>query len=349
MRLSKLVRGLALLAGLAGATLSPAAAQEPQINIMTGSPTGTYIKFGQDIQGLMQQCGQQMGVIESQGGLENFLAVRQRRFTQFGIVQSDVLEYMQTFASKDPVVARTIRGVRIAFPLYEEEVHILATNDIKSLSDLAGKRVSLGAENSGGFLTASLMLSMGKIEPAEKLVLGPPEALAALTEGRIDAFFYVAGAPASLFADTTIDPARFHLLPIADETLRSVYTPSTLPANTYPFQTEPVDLVSIKAVLMTFDYKMQGNAYHRAACDAVSDVSSLILTRLDDLKANGHPKWKEVDLTALPPGWDIGACVNRGIAPDYVANCTAPVAAPADVESDANAAYRRSICQAMGC
>lgn len=350
MRLSKFMRNIALGVGLAVACLSPGAAQEPSINIMTGSPTGTYIQFGRDMQGLMAACGQNMGVVESDGSLDNFLGVRQRRLTQFGIVQNDVLEYMQTFASQDPAVARTIRGVRIAFPLYEEEVHILATKDIGSLGDLAGKRVGIGAENSGTFLTSSLMLSLAGIEPSEKRAIGPQEGLEQLKAGNVDAFIYVAGAPASLYKEGDIDGSRFHLVPIADDTLRSVYTPTTLPANTYPFQTEPVDLVAVKAVLMTYEYEMRGNAYHQAACDAVSDLSSLILTKLDDLKANGHPKWKDVDLGAIPPGWDIGACVNRGISPDYVPHCTAPMApAPGDAESDANAAYRRSICAVMGC
>lgn len=351
MRLPKLVRTLAMVAGLAGLWSVPGHAQEPPINIMTGGPTGTYIQFGRDMQKLMGNCGQQAGVVESQGGLENFLAVRQRRHTQFGIVQNDVLEYMQTFAGEDPVIARTIHGVRIAFPLYDEEVHILARTDIPDLKGLAGKRVAIGPQNSGTFLTSSLMMSLTGVEPAEQRTLNQDDALAALKADEIDAFIYVAGAPTAIFTDGEIDATRFHLLPITDETLHSVYTPTTLPANTYPFQPEPLDIVAVKAILMTYDYDMRGNAYHQAACTAVSDLSSLILTNLDELKASGHPKWKEVDLTAIPPGWDIGACVNRGISADYRPNCTAPIAAtPQETpESDANAAYRRSICAIMGC
>lgn len=346
MRLLKIVRDFALVAGLLGAGAVPGQAQEAQISIMTGAPTGTYIQFGRDMQKLMSDCGQQMDVVESAGSLENFLAVRRRPRTQFGIVQNDVLEYMQTFASKDPVVARTIQGVRIAFPLYEEEVHILATTEIENFQGLAGKRVGVNVEDSGTFLTASLMLSLAGLEPSQKLAISPQEALAELKAGNLDAFFYVAGAPTALFTDGDIDGSKYHLLPIADDTLRSVYTPSTLPADTYGFQPEPVDLVSVKAILMTYEYEPRRNAYHRNACNAVSDLSSLILTKLNDLRENGHPKWKDVDLQAIPQGWDIGSCVNRGISPTYVANCTMPAAA--SPESDANASYRRSICEAMG-
>lgn len=349
MTVLKLARRLVLVAGFAAAMTQPATAQDTGVSIMTGSPTGTYIQFGRDMQTLMAQCGQQVEVVESAGSLENFLGVRQRPNTQFGIVQSDVLEYMQTFASEDPAVARAITGVRIAFPLYDEEVHILGSRDIASFNDLAGKRVAIGVENSGTFLTASLMLSLAGIEPAEKLQISPAEGLQQLKAGQLDAFFYVAGAPASLFADGDIDGERFHLLPINNDTLRTVYTPGEIPAGTYDFQKQPVGLVAVKAVLMTYEYEMRRNAYHRASCDAVSDLSGLILTKLEDLRETGHPKWKSVDLSAIPPGWDIGACVNRGIDPGYEINCTAPVPAVSDSESDANAAYRRSICAVMGC
>ncbi|MDO5704849.1 MAG: TAXI family TRAP transporter solute-binding subunit [Paracoccus sp. (in: a-proteobacteria)] len=349
MLLSRFLRHIAVAAAILTGPILPAQAQDTELNIMTGGPTGTYIQFGRDMAGLMEQCGQTLNVVESAGSLENFLGVRQRSNTQFGIVQNDVLEYMQTFAADDPAVARAITGVRIAFPLYEEEVHILARNDIPNFQGLAGKKVAIGVENSGTFLTASLMLSLAGIELGEAVQLSPADALPELKAGNIDAFFYVAGAPAAIYTDGAIDGSKFHLLPISDPTLSAVYTATTIPAGTYDFQTEAVDLLAVKAVLMTYEYNPNMNAYHRAACKGVSDLSSLILTRLDDLRANGHPKWKDVDLADIPPGWDIGSCVNRGIDPGYAMTCTAPAAPAAAIESEANEAYRRSICAAIGC
>lgn len=342
--LQRLAAGIWALSGL----IVPAHAQDTQLSIMTGAPTGTYLQIGRDLDGLMQQCGQSLEVIESAGSLENFLAVRQRPNTQFGIVQSDVLEYMKTFASDDPAVARAIQGVRIAFPLYEEEVHVLARRDIAAFGDLAGKRVAIGSENSGTFLTASLMLSLTGIEPSDTLPIAPDAALPQLKAGEIDAFFYVAGAPAVLYSEGEIDAGQFHLLPIQDETLQAVYSPATLPAGTYDFQSDPVELVAVKAVLMTYEYDPSRNAYHQASCNGVSDLASLILTGIDGLRAEGHPKWQSVDLTDIPPGWDIGSCVNRGLDPEYQASCT--LAAPQGMpDSEANAIYRRNICTAIGC
>jgi len=306
-------------------------AAEFERNIMTGGPTGTYIRIGQDIAALGAECGLTLNVVESAGSLENFVGVRNRRNTQFGIVQSDLLEYLKTFEANDPEVQDAVRGVRIMFPLYNEEVHVLARAGIATLKDFEGKTVAVGVKDSGTFLTASLILDILQVEAAERVPLNPDQALPKLLAGEIDAFFYVAGAPASLFANAEIDPEKFHLLPITEAPLLATYTKTSIPAGTYGFQTDPVDLVAVKAVLMTYDYDPKKNAYHRESCTAVSDFSSLVLNGMDELRETGHPKWKTVDLTALPPGWQVGSCVKAGMALDYAPACTkAADVAPAD-------------------
>lgn len=311
-----------------------ASAAEFEKNIMTGGATGTYIQIGQDIAEIGSQCGLTLNVLESAGSLENFVGIRNKRNTQFGIVQSDVLEYLKTYEANDAEVQRAIAGVRIMFPLYNEEVHLLAKREIASARDLDGKIVAVGIEDSGTFLTSSLVLDLLRVKNAERRTIGPDEALKQLQAGEIDAFFYVSGAPTSLFANASIDPEKFHLVPLKEAPLTATYTPAKLPPATYPWQTEEVDLVAVKAVLMTFDYNKARNSYHRKSCKAVSDFSNLILTRLEELKAKGHPKWKSVNLAEVPPNWQVGACVKQGMALDYNIECVdpKPKVLPSDTE-----------------
>lgn len=344
----------ALSIAIASGSPRTTSAQEFEKNVLTGGPNGTYIQIGRDLAEVASACGLTYAIQESAGSLENFLGVRKRPNTQFGIVQSDVLEYLKTFASNDPGIARAIFGVRIAFPLYNEEVHILASKDVQSLGDLNGKRVAVGVEDSGTFLTSSLVLDLAGVQPAERVTINATNSLDQLKAGNIDAFFYVAGAPTKLFLDDTIDAERFHLLTINDPTLASVYVPATIPAGTYPFQAAATDVVAVKAVLMTYEYNRGKNEYHRQSCKAVSDMSKLILTNFRQLQDVGHPKWQSVDLNDVPPGWDIGACVNTGLQQDYALECASPMqpaqsASSTSAESAANAAYRRRICESIGC
>ncbi|WP_428412338.1 TAXI family TRAP transporter solute-binding subunit [Pararhizobium sp.] len=316
---------------------SPVSAAEFEKNIMTGGPQGTYIQIGRDVATLGKTCGLTLNVKESAGSLENFVGVRNSRNTQFGIVQSDVLEYLKTFEADDPEVQQAVRGVRIMFPLYNEEIHVLARAEIKDMGDLAGKKVAVGVKDSGTFLTSSLILDILQVKTGERVPLNPDAALPKLLSGEIDAFFYVAGAPAALFKNNPIDGTKFHLVPITEAPLLATYTPSRIEAGTYEFQKQPVDLIAVKAVMMTYDYDVKRNAYQRDSCKAVSDFSNLILNNLDTLQATGHPKWKDVDLTALPPGWQVGVCVKAGMALDYKPACTAPSAVSA--QPDANEEY----------
>jgi hypothetical protein len=327
------LRGLALATGISLCAASPGHAQEFERNIMTGGPTGTYIRIGQDMAALGAQCGLTLNVMESAGSLENFVGVRKRRNTQFGIVQSDVLEYLKTFEANDAEIQDAVRGVRIMFPLYNEEVHVLARSGLSGIRDLEGQRVAIGVKDSGTFLTASLILDILQVKDAERLPLNPDQALPKLQAGEIDAFFYVAGAPASLFAKADIDPDKFHFLPITEAPLLATYTETSIPGGTYGFQREAVDLVAVKAVLMTYDYDPNRNAYHRESCTTVSDFSSLVLNNMERLRETGHPKWKSVDLTALPPGWQVGSCVKAGMALDYAPECT-KTAQPAPADSN---------------
>lgn len=321
-------------------------AQEFEKNIMTGGPKGTYIQIGRDVAKLVQDCGQTLNVVESAGSLENFIGVRNRRSTQFGIVQSDVLEYLKTFEANDPEVQQAVKGVRIMFPLYNEEVHVLARKDIAALKDLAGKKIAIGVKDSGTFLTASLILDILQVSAGERVPLNADAALPKLMSGEIDALFYIAGAPTALFQADGIDGSKVHLLPITEAPLLATYTPSKIEAGTYAFMDKPVDLIAVKAVMMTYDYDVKKNAYHRDSCKAVSDVSSLILNNMDKLTETGHPKWKDVDLTALPPGWQVGTCVKAGMAAEYEPACK-PVAKNTPAAADSNEEYLNLLKQRL--
>lgn len=330
--LAKAVSAACLAVVIASHSTFAQAADTFEKNIMTGGPKGTYIQIGRNIAALGEKCGLKLTVQESAGSLENFIGVRQRKSTQFGIVQSDVLEYLKTYEANDPEIQQAVKGVRIMFPLYNEEVHLIARKEIASARDLAGKKVAIGEKDSGTFLTASLILDILRVEGADRQTFGATASLEKLLAGEIDAFFYVAGAPAALFNVDTIDPEKFHLVKLDDLALAQTYTSAKIAAGTYPWVKADTPLVAVKAVLMTYDYDKKKNSYHRGSCKAVADFSSLIVSNLAQLQASGHPKWKSVDLTALPPGWQVGVCVKEGIALNYKVACEA--AAPAVKSGD---------------
>ena len=329
---------------------APSAAQDFQRDIMSGPLTETTIQAATDIQEMAARCGLHVNVVQTDGELENFLGVRRRPFTQLGFSQSDVLEYMRTFAETDPVIARAAQDMRLVMPLYDAEVQLLASLEVESLDDLNGLRVGVGSEGSGTFMTSSLILGLADVEPAETVVMAPQGMLNAFLAGELDAIFTVSGAPTMLLQSPRLDPEKHHLVPLTDPMLESIYTPAVIPAGTYGFDSEPVSTVAVKTVLMTYEYDPEGSEYLRQSCKAVSDLTHLVSTRFGEMVRQGHPKWATIDLADLPEGWEVSQCVNEGLREDYVVTCAADEEmVPSEIlREDANAIYRDRICSVMG-
>jgi len=319
MNRNKKLAGLIIWLGVFVSNAGGAFSQSFEINIMTGGATGTYIQIGKDIAALVEQAGRDnVIVMESAGSMENILAVRSRPQTQFGIVQSDVLDFIRTFRSEDAEMRSIVRNTRYVFPLYKEEVQIVArkSSGIATLTDLNGKIVAVGGENSGTSLTSAFLFDVANVRPSRLVNISATDSLEQLRAGLIDAFVYVAGAPTKLLQDTNAgDDLR--LVTVPGTLAGDYYGITTVKAGTYPWMAEDVMTAAVRAVLMTYEFDPNRNAYFKASCDAVTEVSYLIKENIDLLRREGHPKWNEVDISAVPSGWEQASCVKAAFDPQY--------------------------------
>ena len=285
---------------LAAVVLAMSLSAPPQMGIVTGGVTGTYIKIGEDIRKITEPSRISMQVFESAGSIQNVFDVRRKRGVQLGIVQSDVLDYIRDI-SDDHELKTIAAKLAAVYPLYKEEVHVLGDLSLKTLQDLHGKRVAIGPQRSGTYLTAKTIFFQTGITPSQEVFLGGKEALDALRKGEIDAMLYVAGAPATLFSENTTADDKFQLIGMDDKALDS-YLTAVIPAGTYKWQESEVKTVAVKAVLITFSYAGE-------QCQNVAKVAKIIRENKAWLDANGHPKWREVNLDERLPKWPQYECV----------------------------------------
>jgi TRAP transporter TAXI family solute receptor len=289
---------------LAAALLLPATGSlAAELGIVTGSDKGTYYQFGLNLQQLLKPHNIALNVSTSKGSVENIYAVYKRPRTQLGIVQADVLAFVAR-VENDPALKRIAKKIKMVFPLYNEEVHLLGRRDITDFDDLSDKRVAVGREGSGTYLTARLLFKVSEVQPREMVPIDTDEALAELKAGRIDAMFYVAGYPVKLLAEHVADADGLALVPISDKSIREFYPPAEIPARTYPWQPAPVGTVAVKAVVVSYDFQ-------RGDCEQVGKLAALVAGNQEWLKANGHPKWRTVDLDFPLKGWEQYECVRR--------------------------------------
>jgi TRAP transporter TAXI family solute receptor len=294
------VRAIFLLLVMAASiTVSEAA----DLGIITGGEKGTYYQFGLNLQQLVQSKGTNLSVYNSKGSIENVYAVYQRPSVQLGIVQSDVLAFVARVQS-DPTLKRIAKKTRMIFPLYNEEVHVLARRGITDFDDLADRRVAVGREGSGTYLTARLLFKVADLAPKEMVFIDTDEALAELKAGRIDAMFYVAGYPVKLFTENVTEADGLVLLPVLNKSVTEFYPTAEIPASTYAWQPTSVSTVAVKAVLVSFDFRGQN-------CDHIGRFAQTVSSSLDWLVKNGHPKWRSVDLNYPLKGWEQYDCVGK--------------------------------------
>jgi len=106
-----------------------AGAQNRSVNIMGGPQDSTTMAFAEVLAGVSRSCGYRTVTHETEGALQNLLAVRNNRYTQFGFVQSDVLEYLRAYEGVDPNIAKSIRGMNVRLlisPIWKASVFRLA-------------------------------------------------------------------------------------------------------------------------------------------------------------------------------------------------------------------------------
>ena len=279
------------------------AAHAVDMGVITGGEKGTYYQFGLNFQALGRANGINMTVHTSKGSVENIYAVYQRPGIQLGIVQSDVLAFVARVQT-DEALKRIAKKIKMVFPLYNEEIHLLAKKGINSFDDLANKRVAIGREGSGTYLTVRLLFKVSEVAPREMVLIDTDEALAELKAGRIDAMFYVAGLPVKLLAEGVTAADELVLVPITNKDIAEFYPRVTIPGGTYAWQPQAVESVTVKAVLVTFDYR-------RLDCDNVGKFAQVVSTNIETLVKGGHPKWKQVNLEFPLKGWEQYDCVKK--------------------------------------
>ena len=262
-------------------------------------------------------------VMPTDGSAANIKLLRYEPGVKFAIVQADVYQaFVDRAAGANKEAARIIRPLRVILPLYNTEIHYIARadSDLTYLHDLKDAKINGGLVGSGAaFITHTLyrMMFNGPIPEAAASFMPNDQALIKLiTDKSIDVAVVAAGQPAPIIANMKPEAQKFIKLlkfdPKHPSSKRpmSIYSPATVRAASYPnLIKEDFTTISVGAFLVTYDYSLQGTVEH------LQRFARSLCQNFPALQANGHAKWKEVDLT-LPPlndGWTYYGPTTREI------------------------------------
>ena len=262
-----------------------------ELTFGTGGDQGTYYGFGNVLaQRITSDTDTAVTAVVSGGSQDNIEQMDMGMY-QMGFVQSDVMSY--AYEGTNLFDGAAITNFSTVAALYLEQVQIVTLDpEIKSVADLEGKRVSIGASGSGVYYNAIDVLGAYGLTEAD---ITPTfqsfgESVDALQDGKIDAAFVVAGAPT--VAVTTLAASQdVYLVSLDAEHIAALretspyYTEYTITADVYGTD-EDCTTVAIGAVIIARDDVSEDDVYN---------VVSTIFENAESI-AEAHDKGNELDL-----------------------------------------------------
>ena len=278
------VAGAALMAGCGGDSGSSAGGGKQFLNIATGGTAGTYYPLGGALAELLNQNIKGMNAsAQSTGASVANVNMLKDGSVDIAFIQNDIAYYAAN--GKEMFKDNKVENIRGIAALYPETVQFVTTADkgIKSIADLKGKKVAVGASGSGAEANARQILGAYGLtyDDIDVQYLSFGEAADALKDGNVDVGVVVAGFPTAAIQDLAANKSAA-LVNIdaehADKLMKQYpyFTKITVPKGTYPGQEEDVSTVAVKCVIVTTD---------KLSDDLGEQIVKAIYEHLDRMKA----------------------------------------------------------------
>ena len=302
------------------------------VELETGRASGISVQIAEDLANVVDDgATRRVLPIVGKGGLKNITDLDLLHGVDLAILQDDVLNYARQQNLFPGIKSR----ITYIAKLYNEEFHLLARGDIKTVADLANQKVNVDLRGGGTEITATRLFGLLDI-PIVPVNDNEGVALEKLRRGEIAAVAFVAGKPAPVFRDL-VGENTLHFLSIPlNPAVTAAYVPARLTVDDYPIlidPSHPVDTVAVGAVLAVANLQPDSERYRN-----VVNFVDAFFTGFQTLLTAGHqPKWSEVNIAAELPGWR-----RFGPSADWLQR-NAPTTAGAPTEQDLKAIFARFI------
>ena len=279
-------RFTALCVALALACCFQASSAGERLTMGTGGTAGVYYPLGGAISQLI--VSKNPGIMvsaQSTGATGENLRLTQVHDIDLAIVQNDLTH--AAFNGEAPFTSK-LGDLRAVARLYPEYLHVVASVDsgIKTLADFKGKKVSVGARGSGNEANCRQIFEFYGLnyENLNPIFLPYGETADSFKDRQIDAFVFTIGTPNPAIQDiTTTQSIQF--IPVdgkeRDEVVAKFpyFAKDQLPAGSYKDQNEPVETLSVQAMLIV---------NKNLSDDTVYAITKTIFENLEELKTAHH-------------------------------------------------------------
>jgi TRAP-type uncharacterized transport system substrate-binding protein len=269
------------------------------VGLVGGLIEGTHIHLASDISKVLDD-DEEMRVlpIVSHGAMQNIYDLLYLKGVDLAFTHADVFSEFK----KDPKIRNIEKRINYISQSHVNCLHILARPEIKSVQDLAGKKVSFHGKGTGVALTAAIVFErLGiKVQPDYTHVNGAVEKL---KTGELSALVHLAARGAQAFTKINNEGHNLHYLTVKySDIFSDYYVPYTLEHEDYPKLIptgEKVESIAVPAVLAVYNWPKGSDRFRK-----VERFIQYYFSRFDQLKKPQYQKeWKEINLHAKVPGW----------------------------------------------
>jgi TRAP-type uncharacterized transport system substrate-binding protein len=285
-------------------------ANENVVTIITSGTVSPYTKLAEDIQNVLDETKTPGGLrvlpILGRGGGHNAVDILVLKGVDMGVMEQEDLRSAQK--DNPAIFANVENRIHYITKLANSEFQIIARTDVKSLKDLAGKKVNFLKKLSSTHIACERIFNGLNIS-VEPVFLDQETASQQLRSGEIAAFARFAPAPHDAFKGFKAADG-FHFIPIDNATLSASeygtllkdYSPALLKTEFYPdliAAGEPVSTVAGSLILATYNWPANTDRYRRLAV-----FVKKFFDNIENFKKPGrHPKWPDINLAYEVPGW----------------------------------------------
>jgi TRAP transporter TAXI family solute receptor len=185
------------------------AQQGKNLSIVTGGTGGVYYPLGGGLANLLSKYvpGWQATAEVTGGSVDNLKLIGAKR-ADIAFTMADAA--LDAEKGQDKFKGAPVKQATLAV-LYPNIMHIVTVEGkgINKLADLKGKRVSTGSPGSATEVMAFRILEAAGLDKDKDITrerLGAAESTNAVKDGKIDAYFFVAGVPTSAITDLGATP-----------------------------------------------------------------------------------------------------------------------------------------------
>jgi len=265
------------------------------VGLAGGLLEGAPIHFATEMARVVSDGGAvQVLPIVTRGPTENVNDLLYLKGIDAAIINTDSLE---EYKLQVPQIQQRITYILSLFP---SELHIFVRPEIRSLSDLVGKKVNFNTQGTAAAYSGPLIFSRLGLD-VEKMFIPHPVALEQMRRGEIAAVVFVTSKPVDAFVKGKWGEG-FKFLPVEyGPKFEDYYLPAYLEPADYPSlvaKGERIPTIAVPTILAAYNWRPGSPRYRR-----VARFVDELFSRVDKLQTPGFdPKWKDVNLATRVPG-----------------------------------------------